>query len=85
MMKMALRMPDTLINYQPDLMKRNGILFTTVLSMQLDETDKYRAGEGEAMKSDLKTGFLQLKPAFLQLTSLKEPGLIILVTGCSRI
>ena len=54
MMKMALRMPDTLINYQtgPDEMEWETV-YSSFLEA-VDRTDRYRAGEGEALEYDLQ-------------------------------
>jgi uncharacterized protein (TIGR00255 family) len=54
MMKMALRMPDTLINYRTRPDEKEWDTVHNSFLYAVDRADKYRAGEGEAMKSDLQ-------------------------------
>ncbi len=67
MMKMALRMPDTLINYRivPDE-KEWETVYSSFLEA-VDRTDKYRAGEGEAMKSDLQNRISAIEACLLEI------------------
>ena len=54
MMKIALRMPDTLINYRTDPDEKEWDTVYNSFLDAIDRTDNYRAGEGDAMKSDLQ-------------------------------